>query len=126
MTAVCFSAGTRREIPNAWWKLSIRLFLNLSFSADLQVLLYLVLRATLAPALMVAVAYLLGFQGDLATALVILALLPVAQTAFVVAEQHDAGGAAAVGVAMVASLLLMLPQLMAALKLLQWSQLLQP
>jgi predicted permease len=74
---------------------------------------------------MVAVAHLLGFHGDLATALVILALLPVAQTAFVVAQQYDASGAAAVSVAMVASLLLMLPQLMVALKVLQWSQLLQ-
>jgi predicted permease len=86
-----------------------------------QVRTTLLLRATLAPLVMVLLARLLGWRGPQATALVILALLPVAQTAFVVAQQYDAAGAQVVSSAMLVSLLLMLPQLLVALGLLQWS-----
>lgn len=65
---------------------------------------------------MALVARLLGFRGDAAAALVVLALLPVAQTAFVVCKQYEAG-THAVTAAMVASLLLMLPQLVMVLAL---------
>lgn len=84
----------------------------------LQLATFLLLRATLAPGLMVAVARLMGFTGDLAVALVILSILPVAQTAFVVCKQYETG-VHAVTAAMVASLLLMLPQLMGTLALLE-------
>jgi predicted permease len=84
-----------------------------------QLWMYLVARATLAPGLMVLVCWAMGFQGDLAHALVILALLPVAQTAFVVCKQAEVG-TYAVSVMMVASLLVMLPQLMVLLALLEW------
>ncbi|KAF6250627.1 hypothetical protein COO60DRAFT_1570276 [Scenedesmus sp. NREL 46B-D3] len=80
--------------------------------------MYLLARATLAPGFMVLVCWLMGFRGDLAHALVILALLPVAQTAFVVCKQAETG-THAVSVMMVASLLLMLPQLMVLLALLE-------
>lgn len=81
-------------------------------------LLYLGLRATLAPALMVVVCLVLGFRGDLAHALVILSLLPVAQTAFVVCKQAETG-MAAVSFMLVASLFMMLPQLMVVLAVLE-------
>jgi predicted permease len=77
-------------------------------------------RATLAPALMVLLARLLGFSGDPAAALVILSILPVAQTAFVVCKQYDVGTATVTG-AMVVSLLAMLPQLVGTLRLLDAS-----
>jgi predicted permease len=63
---------------------------------------------------MVLLARLLSFRGELAVALVILSILPVAQTAFVICKQYDTG-AGPVTAAMVASLLLMLPQLMGTL-----------
>jgi len=50
---------------------------------------------------------------------VILSVLPVAQTAFVICKQYEMG-TAVVTSAMVASLLLMLPQLMGTLVLLDW------
>ncbi|KAF8057744.1 SYT2 [Scenedesmus sp. PABB004] len=50
-------------------------------------------RGVLAPAAMAALAWALGVRGDLAAALVILALLPVAQTAFVVAQDAGVGAA---------------------------------
>lgn len=83
-----------------------------------EVLLYLGLRATLAPAFMVVVCLVLRFRGDLAHALVILALLPVAQTAFVVCKQAETG-MAAVSFMLVASLFMMLPQLMVVLAVLE-------
>jgi predicted permease len=83
-----------------------------------QVGRYLLLRATVAPGLMVGICWALGFRGDLAHALVILALLPVAQTAFVVCKQAETG-MAAVSSLLVASLLVMLPQLMLVLALLE-------
>lgn len=82
---------------------------------------YLLARATIAPGLMVMLCYLLGCRGDLAHALVILALLPVAQTAFVVCKQHETG-MHAVSCVMVGSLLLMLPQLMVMLAVLEHLQ----
>lgn len=85
-----------------------------------DVLTYLGLRATLAPAFMVLVCWVMGFSGDLAHALVILALLPVAQTAFVVCKQAETG-MAAVSLMLVASLFMMLPQLMLVLALLEGS-----
>lgn len=87
----------------SWWKLAM----------------YLLARATVAPGFMVIVCWLMGFTGDFAHSLVILALLPVAQTAFVVCKQAEMG-THAVSVVMVASLVLMLPQLMAMLGLLDW------
>jgi predicted permease len=84
-----------------------------------QLCMYLVARATLAPGFMVLVCWVMGFKGDLAHALVVLALLPVAQTAFVVCKQADVG-TYAVSVMMVASLLVMLPQLMVLLALPEW------
>jgi predicted permease len=60
----------------------------------------------------------MGFEGGLAYALVILSLLPVAQTAFVVCKQAEAG-MAAVSLMLVASLFMMLPQLMLVLALLE-------
>lgn len=83
-----------------------------------QVAAYLALRATLCPALMAGLARLLGFRGDAAAALVVLALLPVAQTAFVVCKQYDEG-THAVTALMVASLLAMLPQLVVVLAALE-------
>jgi predicted permease len=83
-----------------------------------HVLQWLLLRATAAPALMAAICWCAGFTGDLAHAMVILSLLPVAQTAFVVAKAADTG-MAAISVMLVASLLVMLPQLMAVLALLE-------
>jgi predicted permease len=83
-----------------------------------EVFVHLLLRATVAPALMVVVCRLMGFTGDLAHALVILALLPVAQTAFVVCKQAETG-MAAVSVMLVASLFMMLPQLMVVLAVLE-------
>jgi len=83
-----------------------------------DVFMYLLLRATLAPALMVLVCRAMGFKGDLAHALVILALLPVAQTAFVVCKQAETG-MAAVSAMLVGSLLMMLPQLMVVLAALE-------
>ncbi|KIZ00566.1 hypothetical protein MNEG_7398 [Monoraphidium neglectum] len=79
---------------------------------------FLVLRATLAPALMALIARLSGFHGDMAVALVILSILPVAQTAFVICKQYETG-THAITAAMVASLLLMLPQLVGTLALLE-------
>jgi predicted permease len=90
-----------------------------------DVLTYLGLRATLAPAFMVLVCRVMGFRGDLAHALVILALLPVAQTAFVVCKQAETG-MAAVSLMLVASLFMMLPQLMLVLALLEGSGVLSP
>jgi predicted permease len=90
-----------------------------------DVLTYLGLRATLAPAFMVLVCWVMGFSGDLAHALVILALLPVAQTAFVVCKQAETG-MAAVSLMLVASLFMMLPQLMLVLALLEGSGVLSP
>lgn len=84
-----------------------------------DLVMYMLARATVAPAVMVLLCWLLGFKGDLAHALVILALLPVAQTAFVVCKQHD-NGTHAVSCVMVGSLLLMLPQLMLMLAVLEW------
>jgi predicted permease len=83
-----------------------------------EVFVYLLLRATVAPGLMVVVCHLMGFRGDLAHALVILSLLPVAQTAFVVCKQAETG-MAAVSVMLVASLFMMLPQLMVVLAVLE-------
>ena len=84
-----------------------------------QLAAFLALRATLAPAAMAALARLLGFRGPAAVALVVLSVLPVAQTAFVVCKQYERG-THLVTAAMAASLLLMLPQLMATLALLEW------
>lgn len=84
-----------------------------------QLWMYLLARATVAPGFMVLVCWVMGFKGDLGRALVILALLPVAQTAFVVCKQADTG-THAISVLMVASLLVMLPQLMVLLALLEW------
>lgn len=78
----------------------------------------LLLRATVAPLWMVVVCRAMGFRGDLGHALVILALLPVAQTAFVVCKQAETG-MAAVSTMLVASLFAMLPQLMIVLALLE-------
>ncbi|GBF97510.1 hypothetical protein Rsub_10433 [Raphidocelis subcapitata] len=89
-------------------------------AAGRELAAYTALRATLGPAVMVLLARLLGFSGDLAAALVILSVLPVAQTAFVICKQYDVGTATVTG-AMVASLLAMLPQLMATLWLLEAS-----
>lgn len=89
-----------------------------------QLATFLALRATLAPAAMVLVARLLGFRGAPAVALVILSVLPVAQTAFVVCKQYDCG-THVVTAAMVASLLMMLPQLMATLALIDWLRVFQ-
>ena len=83
-----------------------------------DVVVYLALRGTVAPALMVWVCWLMGFEGGLAYALVILSLLPVAQTAFVVCKQAETG-MAAVSLMLVASLFMMLPQLMLVLALLE-------
>lgn len=83
-----------------------------------DVVVYLALRGTVAPALMVWVCWLMGFEGGLAYALVILSLLPVAQTAFVVCKQAETG-MAAVSFMLVASLFMMLPQLMLVLALLE-------
>jgi predicted permease len=83
-----------------------------------QLTTFLVLRATLAPALMALIARLSGFHGDMAVALVILSILPVAQTAFVICKQYETG-THAITAAMVASLLLMLPQLVGTLALLE-------
>jgi predicted permease len=80
---------------------------------------YLLARATVAPGFMVLVCWAMGLKGDLAHALVILALLPVAQTAFVVCKQAEVG-THAISVLMVASLLVMLPQLMVLLAVLEW------
>lgn len=80
---------------------------------------HLLLRASLAPGLMVGLCLLLGFRGELAAALVVLSILPVAQTAFVVCKQYDTG-MAPVALVMVASVLLMLPQLLLTLGALQW------
>jgi predicted permease len=80
----------------------------------------MLLRSTLAPAFMVLVATLLGFKRDLAVALVILSILPVAQTAFVICKQYDLG-THQITAAMVASLLMMLPQLMVTMAVLDWS-----
>jgi predicted permease len=90
-----------------------------------QMCLYLLLRCTVAPAMMVLLCRLLRVSGDLAHALVILALLPVAQTAFVVCKQYDVG-THVVSMVMVASLFLMLPQLMAVLALLEGLGILGP
>lgn len=84
-----------------------------------QLWMYLLARATVAPGFMVLVCWVMGFKGDLGRALVILALLPVAQTAFVVCKQADTG-THAISVLMVASLLVMLPQLMVLLAVLEW------
>uniref|UniRef100_A0A383WG39 Auxin efflux carrier component n=1 Tax=Tetradesmus obliquus TaxID=3088 RepID=A0A383WG39_TETOB len=84
-----------------------------------QLWMYLLARATVAPGFMVLVCRVMGFKGDLGRALVILALLPVAQTAFVVCKQAETG-THAISVLMVASLLVMLPQLMVLLALLEW------
>jgi predicted permease len=66
---------------------------------------------------MAAAARLFGFRGDAAAALVVLALLPVAQTAFVICEQAGGAGAHTVTAAMALSLLAMLPQLVVVLAL---------
>ncbi|KAI8471342.1 MAG: hypothetical protein J3K34DRAFT_233772 [Monoraphidium minutum] len=79
---------------------------------------YMALRAMLSPALMVLITRLCGLRGPPAVALVILSILPVAQTAFVICKQYDTG-THLVTAAMVGSLLLMLPQLTATLALLE-------
>eukprot|EP00879_Flechtneria_rotunda_P022409 GHRR01023652.1.p1 GENE.GHRR01023652.1~~GHRR01023652.1.p1 ORF type:complete len:212 (+),score=40.15 GHRR01023652.1:40-675(+) len=80
---------------------------------------YLLARATVAPFMMTLLCWLFGFRGAFAHAMVILALLPVAQTAVMVCKQHDTGTHEVTGV-MMASLLLMLPQLLLTLALLEW------
>ena len=89
--------------PQRWW---------------LAAVVYLAVKLLLLPPLMVFVNALLGLDGWLARALVVLTCVPVGQMAWVVAEQYGEGPEAVAQV-MQAGLLLMLPHAMATLMLLR-------
>ena len=79
-----------------------------------QLVVYLLLKLLILPWLMVLVTAILGIGGTLGKALVLLSVVPVAQTAFVVSEQYEVG-TTAVTTVMMAGLLLLLPHLLCVL-----------
>jgi predicted permease len=85
---------------------------------------YLAVKLLVVPWVMVFVNSLLGLDGRLAQALVVLTCVPVAQIAYVVAEQHGEGAEEVANV-MQAGLLLMLPHLAAVMGLMRWMGLYQ-
>jgi predicted permease len=89
--------------PRRWW---------------LAAAVYLAVKLLLLPPLMVFVNVLLGLDGWLARALVVLTCVPVGQMAWVVAEQYGQGPEAVAAV-MQAGLLLLLPHAMGTLMLLR-------
>jgi predicted permease len=80
------------------------------------VLAFLALKLTLLPALMVALTLACGVRGAQGLSLVLLASCPLAPLAFLVCQQYGAGAELATAVT-IQGVLLMLPQMMAVIKI---------
>jgi predicted permease len=92
---------------------------ELGYGAWRSTLVYTAIKLLLLPGLMVFVNSLLGLDGKLARAMVVLTCVPVGQMAFVVSEQYGQGTDAVTGV-MQLGLLLMLPHVLGVMAVLRW------
>lgn len=83
--------------------------------ATWQVLSILLLKLTLLPALMIGLTQLCNVKGEYGLSLVLLASCPLAPLAFLVCQQYGFGAELATSIT-IQGVLLMLPQMMAVIK----------
>jgi predicted permease len=87
-----------------------------------KVLFTLLLKLTLLPALMIGLTQLCNLRGDYGLALVLLSCCPLAPLAFLVCQQYGFGAELSTSIT-IQGVLLMLPQMMAVIKIAQAARL---
>lgn len=91
-------------------------------AADLQVTLLLLLKLVILPAVMVGLTLMCGMRDQYGLSLVLLTACPLAPLAFLVCQQYGSGAELATSVT-IQGVLLMLPVMMAVIKIAQVTEL---